>query len=215
MSSSKSSKRRKHKGQPPSHLGQSPFLINPTSLLRGGVLETKEQDTKDGVGHNGDSLTVKKDDPNPRNTMPEETFSQDMKGTLLPIDIQVTTEEQQLQQEYHGELTVTTSDMTMGNSNLGTSVMICLCVKSLLFPLVKFWDSKNSSNENYSEEDHFICGKVMKFCKVKMSQQSSAAWWDKAKKTVKIAITNQRNNYIKMMSMKFKGKQKIAGGSMS
>ena len=55
----------------------------------------------------------------------------------------------------------------------------------------------------------------MKFCKVKMSQQSSAACWDKAKKTVKIAITNQRNNYIKMMSMKFKGKQKIAGGSMS
>ena len=161
--------------------------------------------------------TKTKDDP--RKFMPEETVTQELhtstlKGTL-PTDIQLTGEEQQLQQDYHGELTVTTSDMTMGNSNLGTSVMICLCVKSLLFPLVKFWDSKNSSNENYSEEDHFICGKVMKFCKVKMSQQSSAAWWDKAKKTVKIAITNQRNNYIKMMSMKFKGKQKIAGGSMS
>ena len=103
--------------------------------------------------------------------------------------------------------TTTQDNMTMMNSESGMRFMIRNCVKNTIFPSVKFWNKENPHYENYGRESNSLCGRVMSYCNFKMDEMEGREWWEnKGRKLTKAAITNQRNNYIKSMGCRFKGK---------
>ena len=73
-------------------------------------------------------------------------------------------------------------------------------VKKYVFRIWKFYHKEPHSE--YSDNEQTMCGLLMK----SMKKAKPESWWLEVRKTVVTALTNQRNNCIKSMSMKYKCK---------
>jgi hypothetical protein len=94
-------------------------------------------------------------------------------------------------------------DMTLSVSTEGLNLIIRDCVKIQLFRKMKFFDK--GKHGSYSTSTKTVCGLVMKFCNIS-SVQADYKWWDKMRPMVMRTHTDHRNNCIKAMRVKFRGK---------
>jgi hypothetical protein len=75
-------------------------------------------------------------------------------------------------------------------------------VKKHMFPIWKFYDRQFDSH--YSEDERTLCGFIMKHSGMKGNE----TWWTDMRKVVRKTHTDMRNNAIKNMQAKFKGKHR-------
>jgi hypothetical protein len=94
-------------------------------------------------------------------------------------------------------------DMTLSVSTRGLNIIIKDCVKLHLFRKMKFFDK--GKHGSYSTSPKTVCGLVMKHCNIS-SVQADHKWWDKMRSAVMRTHTDHRNNCIKAMRIKFRGK---------
>ena len=94
-------------------------------------------------------------------------------------------------------------DMTLSVSTEGLNLIIRDCVKVQLFRKMKFFDK--GKHGSYSTNTKTVCGLVMKFCNIS-SIQADHKWWDRMRPMVMRTHTDHRNNCIKAMRIKFRGK---------
>jgi hypothetical protein len=74
------------------------------------------------------------------------------------------------------------------------------CVRKRMFPIWKFYNKAFDSH--YSLDEKTWCGFLMKYTKI----TGDESWWVEIRKLVVKTHTDMRNNVIKNMQAKFKGK---------
>ncbi len=79
--------------------------------------------------------------------------------------------------------------------------IISQCIKRIVFCRCKFYNREHHGA--YNENVNLFSGMVLNHCHI----LANVAWWFNTRKMVVIIHTNHRNNCIKAMNTKFKGKQ--------
>jgi hypothetical protein len=103
----------------------------------------------------------------------------------------------------NSNLTPNECDMTGTMTDRGKRVLIRDCVKNLLFRRLKFF--RKELHGLYSQSQSTVCGLVMKSCNVSM-EEATLEWWSQMRKVVIATHTDHRNNVIKTMRLRFRGK---------
>ena len=80
-------------------------------------------------------------------------------------------------------------------------------IRACIFRYVKFWD--RDEHGPFSEEPNTVCGIVLRLCHVLANKSAGVhapTWWRDTKHFVIKTHTDQRNNCIKTMHIRFNGK---------
>jgi hypothetical protein len=77
------------------------------------------------------------------------------------------------------------------------------CVRKNMFSIWKFYNK--ASDSHYSQDEKTWCGYLLKYTKI----QGDECWWVEIRKLVVKTHTDMRNNAIKNMQTKFKGKHQL------
>lgn len=99
------------------------------------------------------------------------------------------------------------SIMDMSFSEISEENLITMvknCVKQNIFPIWKFYHK--DYHGKYSQSEKTMCGRLMSHMKLTAGED----WWLQIRKVVVKTHTDHRNNCIKAMSIKFRGKTKIS-----
>jgi hypothetical protein len=93
-------------------------------------------------------------------------------------------------------------DMSMTEiSEENQLLMVKGCIKKHVFSIWKFY--QKDFHAHFSEDEKTMCGFIMKHTNIRGSQN----WWFGMRRIVVKTHTDLRNNAIKNMQMKFKGKE--------
>jgi hypothetical protein len=101
--------------------------------------------------------------------------------------------------EYHHDVT----DMTGKMTPEGRRMLVRACVKTVLFRRLKFF--KKELHGMYDQSASSVCGLMIQHCNVPL-QDATLAWWATMRKVVIATHTDHRNNVIKTMRLRFRGK---------
>ena len=96
-------------------------------------------------------------------------------------------------------------DMTLSVSTRGLQLIVRDLVKEKLFRRLKFFDK--SKHGSYSTRTSTVCGMLIKYGNIS-SVAADHKWWDKMRSPVMRTHTDHRNNCIKAMRLRFRGKYK-------
>jgi hypothetical protein len=94
-------------------------------------------------------------------------------------------------------------DMTLSVSTKGVKMLVRDCVKKVLFRKLKFFDKRKYGI--FSDNTNTVCGLVIRFCNMS-AVEANHEWWEKMRPSVMKMHTDHRNNAIKSIMQKFKGK---------
>jgi hypothetical protein len=78
--------------------------------------------------------------------------------------------------------------------------IISQCIKQQVFCRCKFYNKEHHGT--YNKKPTSFCGIVLKYCNI----IANKAWWYNTRKMIDIRHTNHRNNCIKAVKLKYKGK---------
>ena len=78
--------------------------------------------------------------------------------------------------------------------------IISQCIKLQVFCRCKFYNKEHHGT--YNKKPTSFCGMVLKYCNI----IANKAWWYNTRKMIDIRHTNHRNNCIKAVKLKYKGK---------
>jgi hypothetical protein len=97
-------------------------------------------------------------------------------------------------------------DMSLGMSPESVKMTLKQNIRACIFRYVKFWD--RDEHGPFSEEPNTVCGIVLRLCHVLANKSGVHAptWWRDTKHFVIKTHTDQRNNCIKTMHIRFNGK---------
>ena len=101
--------------------------------------------------------------------------------------------------------------MTFRVSTRGLQLIVRDLVKEKLFRRLKFFDK--SKHGSYSTRTSTVCGMLIKYGNIS-SVAADHKWWDKMRSPVMRTHTDHRNNCIKAMRLRFRGKSKLQKGMM-
>ena len=122
------------------------------------------------------------------------------------INIAETTAGSQLSSSIPGLNSIIDMSMTEIEADSHIS-LVKTCVKKKMFSYWKFYD-KNNDNQ-YSMDEGTMCGFIIKHTGIE-PKKCNKDWWVEMRKTVLKTHTDLRNNAIKTLQIKFKGKNKQA-----
>jgi hypothetical protein len=88
-------------------------------------------------------------------------------------------------------------------SEVGKRSCIKTCVKKVLFRRLKFFD--RNQHGGYDLQSNSVCSIVIATCNVR-SADATPTWWAGIRKLIVSTHTNHRNNVIKTMGLRFRGK---------
>lgn len=94
-------------------------------------------------------------------------------------------------------------DMTLSVSTDGLRLIVRNCIKKELFKKMKFFHEE--IHGAYNTDPDSVCGLVMQFCNIS-SVATEPSWWFDMKPIIKRTHTDHRNNCIKSMRLRFRGK---------
>ena len=95
-------------------------------------------------------------------------------------------------------------DMSMTDIEATSHIsLVKTCVKKLMFSYWKFYDKNNDNH--YSKDEGTMCGFIIKHTGID-PQKCNKDWWVEMRKTALRTHTDLRNNAIKTLQIKFKGK---------
>ena len=95
------------------------------------------------------------------------------------------------------------TDMTGKMTPAGKRMMVRDFVKKVLFRRLKFFIKE--LHGIYHQSETSVCGLVIKNCNVP-DQEATLEWWATMRKVVTSTHTDHRNNVIKTMRLRFRGK---------
>ena len=96
------------------------------------------------------------------------------------------------------------NDMTMKMTDTGKRGLVRECVKKVLFRRIKFF--RKELHGMYHQSPTTVCGLIINYCNMP-SEEATMEWWSKTRKVVLASHTDHRNNVIKLMRLRFIGKQ--------
>ena len=118
------------------------------------------------------------------------------------INVAETTADSQLSSSIPGLHSII--DMSMTDIEATSHIsLVKTCVKKLMFSYWKFYD-KNNDNQ-YSKDEGTMCGFIIKHTGID-PRKCNKDWWVEMRKTAVKTHTDLRNNAIKTLQIKFKGK---------
>jgi hypothetical protein len=94
-------------------------------------------------------------------------------------------------------------DMTLSVSTRGLHLIVRNIVKEKLFRKLKFFDKRKHGS--YSTKSNTVCGMLIKLGNIS-AVEADYKWWDTMRSTVMRTHTDHRNNCIKAMRLRFRGK---------
>ena len=96
-------------------------------------------------------------------------------------------------------------DMRMDVTPRGIKLILKDNIRAHIFRHVKFWDK--DEHGLFSEDSNTVCGIVLNLCNVRSTQPPIHAptWWRETKHLVIKTHTDQRNNCIKTVHLRFNG----------
>jgi hypothetical protein len=99
-----------------------------------------------------------------------------------------------------------TLNMSMAVSPKGVKLILKENVRAHIFRNVKFWD--RDEHGVFNEEPNSVCGIVLRLCNVLAYPHEIHAptWWRETKQLVIKTHTDQRNNCIKTVHLRYNGK---------
>ena len=117
----------------------------------------------------------------------------------------VTNTDKQHQRPMHAVEVAAGLNMSMSVSPKGVKLILKENVRAHIFRNVKFWD--RDEHGVFSEEPNTVCGIVLRLCNVLAYNQEIHAptWWRETKPLVIKTHTDQRNNCIKTVHMRYNG----------
>jgi hypothetical protein len=98
-------------------------------------------------------------------------------------------------------------DMSLAMSPDAVKMTLKQNIRACIFRYVKFWD--RDEHGPFSEEPNTVCGIVLRLCHVLANKSAGVhapTWWRDTKHFVIKTHTDQRNNCIKTMHIRFNGK---------
>jgi len=95
--------------------------------------------------------------------------------------------------------------MRMDVTPRGIKLILKDNIRAHIFRHVKFWDK--DEHGAFSEDSNTVCGIVLNLCNVRSTQPPIHAptWWRETKHLVIKTHTDQRNNCIKTVHLRFNG----------
>ena len=96
------------------------------------------------------------------------------------------------------------NDMTMKMTDTGKRGLVRECVKKVLFRRIKFF--RKELHGMYHQSPTTVCGLIINYCNMPL-EEATMDWWSKTRKVVLASHTDHRNNVIKLMRLRFIGKQ--------
>jgi len=94
--------------------------------------------------------------------------------------------------------------MSLPQSEDGVRFVVQNGVKKMLFRKVKFYDKR--VHGEYSESTNTVCGLMLQWCNIASTGMNPNVWWRDIQPLVQQTHTNHRNNCIKAMRVKYRGK---------
>jgi hypothetical protein len=101
------------------------------------------------------------------------------------------------------EANVTALNMQLQNTIVLQRHMVCDCVKTKLFRCLKFF--KKDVHGLYNLCNGTVCAMVVANCNV-TTADADKVWWANMRKLVVCTHTDRRNNVIKNIRLRFRGK---------
>ena len=118
------------------------------------------------------------------------------------INVAETTADSQLSSSIPGLHSII--DMSMTDIEATSHIsLVKICVKKLMFSYWKFYDKNNDNH--YSQDEGTMCGFIIKHTGID-PRKCNKDWWVEMRKTAVKTHTDLRNNAIKTLQIKFKGK---------
>jgi hypothetical protein len=102
-------------------------------------------------------------------------------------------------------------DMTKDMTSKHLKMMIRDCVKTVLFRRLKFYNKLIHGLYDFRKST--VMGRVIRFCNVEQ-EKVTLEWWFPINKMIGNTLTDHRNNVIKTIHHRFKGKCTIANCSL-
>ena len=102
--------------------------------------------------------------------------------------------------------TITPLTMHLQNTIVSQRMMVRDCVKTKLFRRLKFF--KKDVHGLYDRRQGTVCAMIIANCNVE-PDQADEHWWADMRKLVVCTHTDRRNNVIKNMRLRFRGKFKL------
>ena len=100
------------------------------------------------------------------------------------------------------------TDMTGKMTPEGRGILVCSCVKTVLFCRLKFF--KKDLHGINDQRETTVCGLVIKSCNLSPAD-TTLEWWATMRKIVIATHTDDRNNGIKTMRLRFRGMCQFCG----
>jgi len=95
-------------------------------------------------------------------------------------------------------------NMSLPQSEDGVRFVVQNGVKKMLFRKVKFYDKR--VHGAFSESTNTVCGLMLQWCNIASTGMHPNVWWRDIQPLVQQTHTNHRNNCIKAMRVKYRGK---------
>ena len=140
----------------------------------------------------------------PHPTTPTSAFG--VPNTIQVSANVVTNPDRQQPRTMHAPVEVATGlNMSMSVSPKGVTLILKENVRAHIFRNVKFWD--RDEHGVFSEEPNTVCGIVLRLCNVLACNHEIHAptWWRETKPLVIKTHTDQRNNCIKTVHIRYNG----------
>ncbi len=93
-------------------------------------------------------------------------------------------------------------DMSLALSAKGLRMVVNEGVKSVLFPKLKFFVKE--THGEFDNRPATVCGLMLQYCNV--TPDDARVWWRENKLTIAKCHTSHRNNCIKSIKLRYKGK---------
>ena len=97
----------------------------------------------------------------------------------------------------------TNKDMTKDMTSKHLRMMICDCVKTVLFRRLKFYNKLIHGLYNFRASS--VMARVIQFCNVEQ-EKVTLEWWTPINKMIGNTLTDNRNNVIKTVHHRVEGK---------
>ena len=124
----------------------------------------------------------------------------------------VSPNQQPMRNNNNGTKTVGVKDMTLTVSARGIQRIVKDIVRDRLFCVIKFFDREKHGF--CSDAPNTVCGIVVRSCNLMFSScDEMRAWWKEIRKTIIRTIADHRNNCIKAMRIRYRGKESVMGMS--